>query len=93
MQLACASGQHIKEATLVVRKAGGDQQEYLKIKINDILISSYQVGLSVTGDIHPSEQVSFNFSKIQNDYRPQKADGTLDAAVTFSWDVKANAKA
>src|SRR5688500_16372886 len=32
LMLACANGQHIKEATLTCRKAGTEQQEYLKIK-------------------------------------------------------------
>src|SRR5262245_58405937 len=43
LMLACATGQHIKEATLVCRKAGGDQQEYLKIKFGDLIISSFEV--------------------------------------------------
>jgi type VI secretion system secreted protein Hcp len=38
--LNCATGAHIKEATFVVRKAGGQQLEFLKIKLTDILISS-----------------------------------------------------
>ena len=40
--LNCANGAHIKEATLVVRKAGGTQLEYLKIKLTDVLVSSYK---------------------------------------------------
>ena len=40
--LNCANGQHIKEANLVVRKAGGDQMEYMKWKLTDVLVSSYQ---------------------------------------------------
>jgi type VI secretion system secreted protein Hcp len=43
LMLACATGQHIREATLVCRKAGGDQQEYLKIKFGDLIISSFEV--------------------------------------------------
>jgi len=38
--LNCASGAHIKEANFVVRKAGGQQLEFLKIKLTDVLISS-----------------------------------------------------
>jgi len=38
--LNCASGTHIKEANLTVRKAGGQQLEYLKIKLTDVLVSS-----------------------------------------------------
>jgi type VI secretion system secreted protein Hcp len=40
--LNCASGAHIKEANLVVRKAGGTQLEYLKIKLTDVLVSSFR---------------------------------------------------
>ena len=41
---ACATGQHIKGAVLTARKAGKDQQEYLTIKLTDVLVSSYQTG-------------------------------------------------
>jgi type VI secretion system secreted protein Hcp len=50
--LNCASGAHIKEANFVVRKAGGEQLEYLKIKLTDVLVSSYKpatVGPSIPG--------------------------------------------
>ena len=38
--LNCLSGAHLKDATLTVRKAGGQQLEYLKIKLTDVLISN-----------------------------------------------------
>src|SRR5204862_12063 len=38
--LACATGQPVAEATLTCRKAGKGQQEYLKIKFSDLLISN-----------------------------------------------------
>src|SRR6202047_1477667 len=38
--LNCANGSHIKEANFVVRKAGGEQLEYMKIKLTDVLVSS-----------------------------------------------------
>jgi type VI secretion system secreted protein Hcp len=52
--LSCASGKHIKEATLTVRKAGGEQLEYLKIKLTDVLVSSY----SHAGAQHAASQAS-----------------------------------
>ena len=89
--LACASGQHIKTVDLVCRKAGKDQQEYLKIKFTDVLVSSYQTGGS-QGDVLPMDQVSMNFSKIEMEYKAQKADGTLDAPTKAGWDLKGNVK-
>jgi type VI secretion system secreted protein Hcp len=83
----CATGEHIKEGTLVSRKAGKGQQEYLIIKMNDILITSVQPSGSSE---HPMESVSMNFSKIILEYKPQKEDGTLDAGLFFKYDVKQN---
>ena len=83
----CAIGEHIKEGTLVSRKAGKGQQEYLIIKMNDILITSVQPSGSSE---HPMESVSMTFSKIDVEYKPQKEDGTLDAGLHFKYDIKAN---
>ena len=61
LERACR-GEHIGSALLTLVKSGGgkgDQQEYLKIKLSDILISSYQSGGSNSG--LPAEQVSFSF--------------------------------
>ena len=87
--LACATGQHIKEALLTCRKAGKEQQEYLKIKFSDLLVSNYQTGGS-TGDVVPIDQISLNFSKIEVTYAPQKPDGTLDAPVVHNYNLKEN---
>jgi type VI secretion system secreted protein Hcp len=91
--LACAEGRHIKTAKLTCRKAGKDQQEYLVIDFSDLLISSFQTGGSASGNVLPLDQVSFNFTKIEMKYRPQKADGTLDAVIPAGWNVKENKKA
>ncbi|AMJ62815.1 Hcp family type VI secretion system effector [Bosea sp. PAMC 26642] len=92
LMVACATGQHIKKAKLVVRKHGGEQQEYYVISLDDLLVSSYQSGDAVGGDTIPTDQFSLNFSKIKFEYKPQKADGSLDAAITGGYDVKTNKK-
>jgi type VI secretion system secreted protein Hcp len=90
--LACASGEHIKKAVLVCRKAGTEQQEFMKIQMEGVLVSSYQTGGSGHGDIVPTDQISLNFSKIEYEYKEQKADGTLAGPIKAGWDVKANKK-
>jgi type VI secretion system secreted protein Hcp len=90
--LACASGQHIKNAVLTCRKAGGDQEEYLKVTMSDLLVSSYQTGGSSGGDIVPTDQYSLNYSKIEFEYKEQKPDGTLGGAIKAGWSVKENKK-
>ena len=92
LMLACATGQHIKSAQLTCRKAGTDQQEFLTIKFTDLLVSSFQTGGHAGGDVIPEDQISLNFSKIEYEYKPQKADGTLDSPAKAGWDLKANKK-
>jgi type VI secretion system secreted protein Hcp len=43
----------------------------------------------MSGDI-PTDQFSLNFAEIEYGYRPQKADGSLDAPVKAAYDLKAN---
>jgi type VI secretion system secreted protein Hcp len=86
---ACATGEHIKEATITVRKAGKGQQEFLIIKMADIIITG--VAPSGAGDgAATAEHVALQFAKVDLEYKPQKADGSLDAGVHFKYDIKGN---
>jgi len=87
--LACATGKHIKEALLTCREAGGKQQEYLKIKFTDLLISSYQTGGS-GGEVKPLETITFNFTRIDQTYAPQDNKGGLGSPISHWYDVKKN---
>jgi type VI secretion system secreted protein Hcp len=92
LMLGCATGEHYKTAEMVCRKAGKDQQEFMKIKMSDCLVSSYQTGGSGGSDVIPIDQISINFAKIEVEYKPQKPDGTLDAPIKAGWDQSANKK-
>jgi type VI secretion system secreted protein Hcp len=85
---ACATGMHIKDATITHRKAGKGQQEYFIVKLNDVIITGVTHGGST--DQPGSEVVTLAFAKIDLEYRPQKPDGTLDAGIHFKYDLKAN---
>ena len=89
---ACATGQHIKKAKLIVRKHGGKQEEYYVISLDDLLVSNYQSGDAAGGDTVPTDQFSLNFAKIKFEYKPQKADGSLEGAITGGYDLKTNKK-
>ena len=92
--LACASGTHIKEATISVRQAAaGDkgQDDYLVIKLSDVLVSSYQSQGSREGD-RPTESLNMAFAKVEYSYRPQTARGGQEPFITVGWDLKANKK-
>jgi type VI secretion system secreted protein Hcp len=88
LMLACATGDHIKKAMLTCRKAGKDQQEYLKITFHDLLVSSYQTGMS--GSLTPTEHFSLNFAKIEVEYKEQKPDGTLGTPYKAGYCLKTN---
>ncbi len=87
---ACATGEHIKDAVITQRKAGKGQQEYLIIKMNDILITSVSPGGSAGDSGLVVEQVTLQASKVDLEYKPQKQDGSLDAGLHFKYDMKAN---
>ena len=90
--LSCASGKHISKAVLTARKSGASQADFLTLTMSDLLVSSYQTAGSETADTVPMDQVSLNFSKIEFEYKAQKADGSLDAPIRAGWDLKSNTK-
>ena len=90
--IACASGEHLKKCVLTCRKAGKEQQEFLKYTFTDVLISSYQTGGASTGGVIPTDQISFNYGKMEVEYKEQKADGSLGGPIKSGWDLKANKK-
>jgi type VI secretion system secreted protein Hcp len=87
--LGCANGTHYKQAVLVCRKAGKEQQEFLKITLSNVLVSSLQLGGSQE-DVLPVDQVTLNFTKMEISYAAQKADGTLDSPTVHNYDLSSN---
>jgi type VI secretion system secreted protein Hcp len=85
----CASGAHIKKATLHVRKQGKDQKEYYTILLEELIVASFGSGGS-SGNPILHESFSLNFTKIKFVYKEQKPDGSLGTAPEFSYDVKEN---
>jgi type VI secretion system secreted protein Hcp len=78
---ACATGKHFAEARISVRKAAG---EYLIVKMKDVMIARVTQGSADDN----AETVSLVYGKVDFEYRPQQADGSLDAGVHFRYDVK-----
>jgi type VI secretion system secreted protein Hcp len=85
---ACATSVHLKDATITHRKAGKGQQEFLIIKMSDVIVTG--AVQSDAGDGGGAETVNMVFAKVDFSYRPQKADGSLGDAVHFKFDIKGN---
>lgn len=87
--LACCDGKHFKDATLVVRKAGDKPVEYLKIKMEEVLITSVSTGGS-GGEDRLTENVSLNFATVSVDYVPQDEKGAAGTAIPMKWKIAEN---
>ena len=86
---ACATGTHFKDATVTARKAGKGQQEFLIIKMSDVIITSVSPGGGADGSA-AAEHVVLQFSKVDLEYKPLNPDGTLGSGVHFTFDLKTN---
>jgi type VI secretion system secreted protein Hcp len=92
LALACATGQHIRKARLIIRKQGDQQQDYMVITLEDLIVSEYQSADAGPMDLVPLDDFSLNFAKIKFQYRVQNNTGGLDPAITTGWDLKENKK-
>jgi len=86
--LACANGEHIKTAVLTARKAGKDQQDYLKVNFKDLLVSQFQTNGDANANSLPVDSISLNFSEIEIEYKIQNVDGSLGAATKVKYNLK-----
>jgi type VI secretion system secreted protein Hcp len=85
--LSVATGKHIPSGQLTARKAGKEQIEFLKIKLTDVLVTSFEIS---AGDELPMEQISLTFSKLELTYTAQDPTGKAVPVPPVRWDIKAN---
>jgi type VI secretion system secreted protein Hcp len=87
---ACATGQHVKNAVLVCRKAGETPLEFLKITLTDVTITSYEIDGS--DEELPLDQVALGFAKVETEFVSADPKGKPQPPVKTGWDLKKNAK-
>ncbi|MFG6447435.1 Hcp family type VI secretion system effector [Roseateles sp. BYS180W] len=83
----CLTGKHIPEAVLVVRKAGGNPLEYLKLTMTDVVITRV-LPQGNNADERLKEQVALSFAKVKQEYTVQNQQGGSGGAVTAAYDLK-----
>jgi len=86
---SCCSGKHFQKAVLTCRKAGDKPLEFLKLTLEQVLVSSVNFGGS-HGDDRPVESVTLNFAKLKMEYTEQNADGSAGTSTPKGWDLSAN---
>lgn len=87
----CCSGEHITSGQLVVRKSGGQAPvDYLKIDMEDIIISSYNTGGSKDGLERVQETLTLNFRRFQVVYTFQEQSGAAGPESMAGWEIAEN---
>jgi type VI secretion system secreted protein Hcp len=100
LMTACAKGLKFAKATFTLRKAGAEQQEYMKFVFSDVYITSYTIGGPATEakgheksvdekreNPVPLEQVTLSFAQIEVEYRGQKSSGDLSGRNIFTFNL------
>lgn len=88
--LACAGGRHLKSAVLTCRRSGATSAEFLKITLEEVVVTSYEIDGGE--DEPPTDQFALAFAKARVAYTPVSKTGRPRPDVEVAWDVK-NAKA
>jgi type VI secretion system secreted protein Hcp len=88
----CCAGKHIKEVDIEYCRAGGDKTLYMKIVMEEVIISAVAPSGSSKGEYgFPTEDVRFNYGRIKWTYTQQKrADGQGGGNVVGGWDLTKN---
>lgn len=88
---ACTSGRHLKDATLVVRKAGGAKPvNYFTLRMWEVIISSYNTGGTSDDKDLIQETLTLNFARFEIEYQQQDEKGGRKGSVKAGWDIAKN---
>ena len=88
---AVASGQSYPLATLIAEKSAGSGKkpvQYIKIKLKNVLISSYSVG-GAGGSDTTTETVTLNFGAVETTYTGMTSDGGPGKSKPVCWNIPA----
>ena len=87
----CSAGTHIKFVNLTVRKAGGEALEYLVIRLEDVIITSFDIAGEPKDD-QIQEKIRLNYARSSVTYTPQDTgSGMCGGKITGGWNLKENA--
>lgn len=88
LMLACATGRHIQQCVLTVRR--GTTGSFMLVTLGDCRIGSIAgTGSQEAGTV--LETITIGFATIVFEERSQRPDGSFDTPVTAGWNTKTNA--
>jgi type VI secretion system secreted protein Hcp len=82
---ALATNDEVREATLTMRRAGGEALDYYRMTLRNARV--VRIELEVDAGGRPLERVSFAYTAIDVEYQRQQASGQSAGAFSFSDDV------
>lgn len=88
----CLTGKHIANATLVVRKAGGLPLEFLKITMDDVIVTGVAPATTESMD-RIREQIGLSFARVKQEYVIQNQQGGSGGTVSAGYDMQVNREA
>src|SRR5690606_21630774 len=77
-------GDHIDEAVLVQRKAGGTQEEFFKLTMKKCIVTNFNIS---SGGGQIMVNLSLNFEEYKVQYAPQTDEGILGAVKEFGYNI------
>jgi len=96
LYLNAAQGKHIPSVVLTVRRGGEKPQEYLTIKLHEVLVSSITTHATAgAGSEYAMEELKLSFLKVELEYKSFDEKGNLvtgGGPHKFGWDIKGNVK-
>ncbi|NNM71970.1 Hcp family type VI secretion system effector [Enterovirga aerilata] len=92
LALHSCNGKHIPKGQLIIRKAGEKPLEYVKLDMEDIIVTHVSLGGTGSED-RLTENVTLNFGKFKYVYTTQTKDGSAGPEIEAKWDIQKNTSA
>ena len=78
---ALVTNDEVREATLAMRKAGGEALDYFRMTLHGARVVNVEIDVGADG--RPLERVSFAFTTIDIEYKRQQGTGSGSGSMTF----------
>ncbi|KVP80099.1 Hcp family type VI secretion system effector [Burkholderia ubonensis] len=88
----CASGKHLPSVEISACKTGGTQVEFMRVTLQEVLVTSAQVAGVDPGDVADRLLMHYGFqaAKVKKQYWQQNDNGGKGAEVSVGWNIKEN---
>ena len=88
LSLKCANGGTVKKVELECCSAGQDSRAFVKITLENCVVTSVAVSGSADDESRPLETVAFAYSRITWEYTPVDRAGRPGAPISRAWDLQ-----